>query len=307
MWAEFKTTGRQVPLMTSSEAADLFAYFYATLYFAPAGDPLRGQALFQNKGCAGCHSEVLDTRPANPFAGKWTELKDPITWAERMWNHAPEMVSATANRGVQWPRLSEQDMVDLLVFLGRLSDDSPQSGAFVIGEPEQGRPIFERTCESCHSFGQEDRSRVDLLDRARPRTVMGYTAAMWNHAPAMRNRGGSAALKINPGEMRDLIAFLFSQRYFFEQGDAGRGRNVYQQKGCATCHETRRTQIGAPDLSRVTEEYSPITLTSALWRHGPAMLDAMREQGLTWPEFRRAEMTDLIAYLNSRLVVRIAR
>jgi len=38
MWAEFKATQREPPPLTSPEAADLFAYFYATLYFAPQGD-----------------------------------------------------------------------------------------------------------------------------------------------------------------------------------------------------------------------------------------------------------------------------
>jgi hypothetical protein len=128
---------------------------------------------------------------------------------------------------------------------------------------------------------------------------------MWNHAPEMRRRAGSTP-KLNSGEMADLVAFLFSQRYFLDRGNASKGRRVYEEKSCDKCHEERRKETGAPDLSQVTEVFSPITLTSAVWRHGPSMLEKMREQHISWPEFRGSEMTDLITYLNSRLVPRIA-
>jgi hypothetical protein len=54
------------------------------------------------------------------------------------------------------------------------------------------------------------------------------------------------------------------------------------------------------------EAYSPIILTSAAWQHGSSMKQAMKQQGIDWPEFKGREMADLIAYLNSRLIVRIA-
>jgi hypothetical protein len=66
---------------------------------------------------------------------KWTDLKDPIVWAERMWNHSNEMLSATTNRGINWPRLSERDIVDLLTFLSKLPDVSVQEAAFYVGDP----------------------------------------------------------------------------------------------------------------------------------------------------------------------------
>jgi cytochrome c2 len=121
----------------------------------------------------------------------------------------------------------------------------------------------------------------------------------------MRSRGGQT-VKLEPGEMRNLIAFLFAQRFFFEKGDATKGRKVFDNKGCANCHEARRNQTGAPDLSRASEVYSPITLTAAVWRHGPTMLNAMKQEKIAWPVFENSEMTDLIAWLNSRVVTQIA-
>jgi len=304
MWAEFDSLKKPVPTMTPVEAADLYAYFYATLYFAPRGDAARGREVFEDRRCVSCHGEVFDAKPPKGLIEKWTDLKDPIIWAERMWNHSNEMLSATANRGINWPTLSGRDVVDLVTFLSKLPDSEPQEAAFAVGEPGLGRNVFDRACISCHSFGTE-RSKINLLTKAAPSTVTDYIADMWNHAPDMRSRGGQTE-KLAPGDMRNLIAFLFAQRFFFEPGDAAKGRKVYDSKGCVNCHEMRGNQTGAPDLSRATEMYSPITLTASVWRHGPEMLKTMKQQRIEWPQFEKSEMTDLIAYLNSRIVTQIA-
>jgi len=84
-----------------------------------------------------------------------------------------------------------------------------------------------------------------------------------------------------------------------------RGKKIYETKSCATCHELRRNQTGAPDLTKKLEAYSPILLTSAAWGHG-SMRQTMKQQGLEWPEFKGREMADLIAFMNSRLVIQVA-
>jgi hypothetical protein len=106
--------------------------------------------------------------------------------------------------------------------------------------------------------------------------------------------------------MSNLVAYLFAQRYFYEEGNAGRGARLFQTKNCAVCHEQRRQQTGAPDLTVSAERYSPITMSAAIWRHGPAMNEALDREKLPWPELKASEMADLITYLNSRLVRRIA-
>jgi mono/diheme cytochrome c family protein len=81
---------------------------------------------------------------------------------------------------------------------------------------------------------------------------------------------------------------------------------VFEQKGCASCHERLRRETGAPDLAAAKERYSTITIAASLFRHGPAMLDRMEKQNVRWPQFTAAEMEDVIAFLNSRLVQSIA-
>jgi len=305
MLAEVEASQAPAPRLNRGDAADLFAYFYSTLYFSPKGSARRGGNVFVEKQCVSCHSEVLDTNRRPSIVETWMDLKDPTVWAERMWNHAAAMESATSNRGILWPRLSDQDVVDVVTFLSTRAGTQTEAAAFSIGEPEIGRSVFDRSCTSCHTLGQREGSKVDLLSRSGPNSVTGYIAEMWNHAPEMKKKGGTTP-KLTAGEMSDLVAFLFSQRYFFEPGDPKRGERLYESKSCSHCHDVRRRETGAPDLSRTIEAYSPIILTSAAWQHGTAMMRAMKQQRIDWPEFKGREMADLIAYLNTRLIIRVA-
>jgi mono/diheme cytochrome c family protein len=301
MW---EMAGRQSKMeLTTYETADLFAYMYSALYFAPASDSSRGKRVFE-QNCADCHTE----RPG--AAGRpvtaWESVNDPTAWAGRMWNHSSKMNEAMFARRRVWPVLSSQDLADLMLYLRSDPGLRTKSSTFGMGEPEKGLPVFERSCESCHSFGPGTGKKIDLLERRAPRTVIGYIAAMWNHTPMMQARGVANFPELDPEEMPDLVAFLFSQSYFFERGDARRGRRVFESKNCTLCHDQRRKETGAPDLSHSAEWYSPITLTSAVWQHTPAMFQSARKEGVAWPQFRGSEMADLIAYLNSRVIVRMA-
>jgi cytochrome c2 len=320
MWNHAPIMGEQKADLTSAEAADLFAYMYSALYFSPAGDVSRGKGVFQQKHCADCHSETVAGGPGRPISA-WTAVKDPIAWAGHMWNHSSSMSEAMLGKGFVSPKLSTQDVADLMIYLRSLPALRSKPATFGLGEPEQGRLMFERSCESCHSFGPGTGKRTDLLQRGAPQTVTGYIAAMWNHAELMRAMSGANASptgrshqetsggqfpKLDAEGMSNLVAFLFSESYFFERGNAARGRGVFESKSCARCHEERRKETGAPDLSQSAELYSPITLTSAVWRHTPEMFAVARRAGVPWPRFQGSEMADVIAYLNSRVLVRIA-
>ena len=306
MWSALGSNPSRPP-MSSLETADLFSYFYSLDYFTDPGDAARGKAVFEEKHCAGCHTSSDGRPPKGPALAEWAETKDPINWAERMWNHSGAMWDEMQKSGVRWPQLSPENIVDLFVYIRNLPSSRSQAATFQPGEPELGRVVFEQRCDTCHAFGAKLPHKIDLLDRPGPRTLTGYVAAMWNHAPTMHRMAGSTFPVLAQGEMTNLIAYLFAQRYFFEKGDVARGQRVFREKNCYRCHEERRAQTGAPNLTQQNEQFSPVTMASAVWRHGPAMLEAMRLDHLTWPEFHDSEMTNLIAYLNSRLNPKIAK
>jgi len=304
MWRSQQGGNFSRQTLDSFETADLFAYFFSLAYFKAPGNAMHGRTVFESAGCANCHDTVANFRgrAAGPPISTWSEVSDPLAWAERMWNHSATVYADAANNARVWPSLSTTDMLDLLSYLRAQSSPS----TFQPGDPELGRITFERTCESCHSFGSRTAvPKIDLLKRPASDLLTGYVTAMWNHAPMMRERAGSAFPILGPGDMSNLVAYLFAERYFEDEGDVQRGAKVFESKKCAVCHESRKERNGAPELAMATERYSAITMAAAVWRHGPRMLETMQQHDIAWPQFSAREMSDLIAFLNKRLVVRI--
>jgi cytochrome c2 len=303
------------PTLESVDAADLFAYFYSLAYFSASGNAAKGAEVFEEKGCSVCHGRTIGSidatsrsrRPLQSPISTWTRVADPLAWAERMWNHSGKVFKELSQTGSRWPQFSSHDMVDLLAYLLSLPEARSQSAVFQPGDPEQGRITFDRTCASCHSFGgRTAQVKIDLLKRPAPDGLTGYVASMWNHAPIMDSRAGTEFPILGPGDMSNLVAYLFAQRYFYEEGNVDKGARLFQTKTCVICHEQQKRQTGAPDLTISTERYSAITMSAAIWRHGPAMNEALDRNKLRWPELNASEMADLITYLNSRLVRRVA-
>lgn len=105
--------------------------------------------------------------------------------------------------------------------------------------------------------------------------------------------------RLDPRESADLVGFLQALRYFDPPGDTGAGRRLFVEKKCVQCHQVRGFGgVEAPSLDPISG-YAPIQVAAALWNHGPAMSEAMRERGIERPSFSGAELNDLIAYLRS--------
>jgi mono/diheme cytochrome c family protein len=103
--------------------------------------------------------------------------------------------------------------------------------------------------------------------------------------------------QLSQEEMRQLVSYIWAKQYFRGDGNADRGKRVFTDKNCATCHNDPSS--GAPKLAKGKDAYSDITMVAALWGHGPRMLEMMRQKKLEWPRFTATQMADLIAYLNS--------
>lgn len=82
-------------------------------------------------------------------------------------------------------------------------------------------------------------------------------------------------------------------------GDARKGRRVFVEKGCGSCHAIRGVgpTLG-PDLGRISGK--PLTMTQmagSMWNHAPVMKQMAKERGITWKPFQGSEMRDLITFL----------
>jgi mono/diheme cytochrome c family protein len=290
MWAAMAQNNIPIPTVSPDQAADLFAYFYAARYFEKPGEAERGKKFFQEKRCIECHSVGGVGGTAGPPVEKWESLSAPVVLIQRMWNHQTQMHNAMAARGIGWPTVTGQDLTDMLVYLQNLPGRrNTQSILLLPAAGPDGETLFrEKGCAECH------KGALALENRLGDMTLTDVAAAMWNHAPQMRQPPPELSVE----EWRQLISYVWAKQFFATRGDAGRGHKVFDSKKCSVCHNDASS--GAPQLTKPAEPYSAITMVSALWKHGPAMLKMMQEKHISWPQLTQADMGNLIAYLNSR-------
>lgn len=298
MWSAMDRRGIAKPRLAEAQAADLFAYFHSTRAFEKPGDAGRGKQVFTSKHCADCHGIDSQKADGGPPVTGWRSLAAPIVLAREMWNHASHMQDAMARRHLQWPRLTAQELTDLLVYLQNLPQTRGRTGEFALGGEGNGEALFQsKGCADCHQ------GRLSLQKRLATGSMNDFVAAMWNHSPGMRAYGskiGRTPPQLEKDEMRQIVAYLWYAQLYAEPGSAKRGERIFAAKKCARCHNDPAT--GAPDLKRLratrTDPLRPFSMVSVLWQHGPPMLEKMGQQGIPWPRFTGREMADLIEYLN---------
>jgi mono/diheme cytochrome c family protein len=290
MWSAMAARGITRPKLTTEQAADLFAYFYAARYSAQPGDAGRGRRVFESKECAGCHgvsAAKAGAAKASPVAD-WRSLSDPILLAQQMWNHSGQMSAALSGKKIEWPRLSSRELTDLLVYLQSLPETRGRQAQFAPASAETGKMLVQlKGCTKCHT------GRLSLDNRFTNRTVADFAAAMWNHAPKMAD----PAPELRPEEMRRIVGYLWSLQVFDDRGSPDGGRKVFTENQCASCHGDGSS--GAPKLTG-SPGVSAFSMVAAPWRRGPAVLQDMKKKGISWPKFEGSDMADLLAYLKTR-------
>jgi cytochrome c2 len=289
MWAAMREQGIRAGDMNAQAAADLFAYFYSTRFFELPGDAGRGKRAFGARGCSNCHGLKVELLPRVRPVSQWESLSDPVALTEAMWNHAPLMLAETQLKHERWPALAPQELTDILVYLRNQPFPPSRPPVFQVGAGRDGEAVFRtKGCAGCHS------SVAELSAHTRGKTLTEVGAAMWNHEPII-SKAGATPVKLAPGEMRDLLGYLWSEQFFDDAGIAASGRRVFAAKRCASCHE----KGSAPRIGEAGS-FNGATMVSALWRHGPSMLSEMKKEGVAWPRFEGSQMADLIAYLNRK-------
>jgi cytochrome c2 len=296
MWVETKLRTAAPAAMDEQQAADLFAFFYSLRFFEEPGDASRGKSLFTSERCADCHGidESLPSGKNIKPVSEWTSADDALELIEIMWNHSSAMRDEMARRNIRLPQLTGQELADLLIYTRRAGKPRPAfKPVFQPTAMDAGKTLFEsKKCSSCHG-GLTHFLSINLRDES----LTDIAADMWNHGRDMTMTGITFA----PGEMRQIADYIWYSRAIEGVGESGRGAQVFAAKKCTVCHDDPSS--GAPKLSGLTANgkfVSGSTMVSSLTRHGPAMLDKMREKHLAWPHFTADEMSSLIAYLNTR-------
>jgi mono/diheme cytochrome c family protein len=306
MTAQMRKAGIARPYLSPSETGDLIAFLYTVNYFEPAADPKEGHRVFTQKRCVTCHQVGGIGGVIGPSLDSLGQYGSPISFATAMWNHGPSMAEAIRVKGIERPKFTEGEFRNLIAFIRSSSPLSGKEPLYILsGRPNQGQRLFvEKGCIECHSVkGRGGQAGGELAQREIKLSMVQFAVNMWNKAPAMTKEMGRRKIalpQLQPVEMADIIAYLYSVQYFARPGDPRRGQQLAASKGCLSCHSVmgKGGKLG-PDFAQAKELDQPVTVVAAMWNHASSMEEKMREKSITWPVFTEQEMGHLVAYLES--------
>jgi mono/diheme cytochrome c family protein len=267
-------------------------------------NPLQGRVLFANRQCHQCHG-FADGRPGigpslgdEHFEGTFLEL------GAALWNHVPGMSVTFDVTGVPWPRLSDAETIELLVFMNFIDYLGRP------GESEAGEEIFERNgCHTCHSVGGgEAHLAPDLAELGYFASPLYVAQQIWNHGPSMLESMREMNMRppsFEDGDFADISAYVRQrtapgprERMLSAPGNPNRGAELFVSKGCSICHgKDGRGGPSGPNLGERDLHRSAEGIAGAMWNHALTMNETMRALGIGWPEFQNSEMADLVSFL----------
>lgn len=273
--------------------------------FTPLGDPLKGERLFEAKGCIRCHRvEGGRGGTVGPDLSRLGQQRDLLQLAGLLWTHSPGMSAKMQELGITRPVLSGSEMADIMAFLYALNYfDEP-------GDPARGARLFrEKQCVSCHGSGGTGGSIGPPIERLGDYgSALLMIQAMWNHAWEMQERMATLDIQrplFQGTDMADLLAFLRREGRReglaapgLVPGDPREGWKLFTVKGCIRCHSVQGEggKVG-PDLSQRRLPQTPSGLAGLLWNHSSRMRQMMAQLEVPPPTFTGSEVSDLVAYL----------
>jgi cytochrome c2 len=308
MWQRMSLEKVQLPKFEREEMEDLFAFLTMVSSLDEPGNSAAGRLVFQTKRCVECHSIRGAGGKVGPDLARVNSNRNPVGWIAAMWNHAPGMFRAMAEKGVPFPGFQGNEMADLQAYIRLTAGSPPEDRSYNRyirpPNPDEGETLFRvKQCIQCHSIaGYGGRVGPDLSRVALPRKYGAIALILWNHAPQMQRMMAKLSIPLphfEAQELADLLAYL-SSLSMKQEGDSAAGATTFGVKGCSGCHSTtvRTTSIG-PNLTGLRENLTPIGIARVMWNHGPAMLQQMERSAISWPVFNSKELADTLAFLKS--------
>ncbi len=302
----FQEKGATRPQFKSSEMASLLSFLYYLGSLGPPGDPATGARLFTEKRCITCHSIGGKGGNRGPKLDDYGHYASPIYLTASLWNHGKKMAGVMEALHVPRPTLEKNDIADLLAYI-RAAAGNVERIYIKPGNPQNGKKLFaEKSCNQCHSVADTETNVPSQAPNLRVRlsgSLVQIAGAMWNDGPKMWSKmseRGIAVPSISSEEMSDLISYLYFLQFIDPAGDPRRGRVVYEEKRCASCHSLPGVGgTAGPDLTKVAKTETPLEMVTDMWNHATTMEQKMLEENLQWPVFKGGEMADLMAYLMS--------
>jgi Cytochrome C oxidase, cbb3-type, subunit III len=187
-----------------------------------------------------------------------------------------------------WQSITGRDLSDLTAYARQVQTGSSKTKIieFSYHDDYKGGVLYESNCRRCHVGSLAPERRLAN------KTFLDIAAGMWNHSPRMADLP-----IISNEEMNAVVGYVWRLQYLGEPGQAPRGRTTFQAKKCASCHEDA---TGAMRILRGERIFTPFYLIAHGWQQGTLMQQAMKERGITWPTLSPTDVSDIVAYLNTR-------
>lgn len=207
-----KAVGLERPAFAGKELADIIAYVQTAAkdvgtdrVRVVSGTPERGEKLFREKRCVACHSVAGKGGKVGPELGRRQHVS-LTQFAALMWNHAPGMWAQMQARGIQVPRMTGQEMADVVAYLyASHYFDQP-------GDAGRGEQLVQaKDCTACHAIrGKGGKiGGADLGSYAGLRSSAGLVAALWNHPRYLQAQKQEVPWPVLTGqELADVASYL---------------------------------------------------------------------------------------------------
>jgi mono/diheme cytochrome c family protein len=208
--------GIERPTFARNELVDIIAFITATAK-DPGGDtaqvvpgtPERGEKLFRDKQCAGCHTIGGKGGKVGPELGRAHHVS-LTQFAGLMWNHGPAMWARMKERGIEVPQLTGQEMADIVAYLYTSHYFDPAAGSSARGQ----QLVQTKGCVACHSVrGKGGKVAADFATSNVVGSPAALIAAMWNHSRSMEDQAAKQNLKLptlKGQELADVAAYFKS-------------------------------------------------------------------------------------------------
>ncbi len=290
----------------------------------PAAPELaRGQQIFEDSGCRGCHKLGGTGGIIGPDLDKVGARRSP-EWLKK---HFLSPATVTPGSGMPPQKFSEPELEAITLFmLSQTGEMVPgyYASMKVIASPDEGQRLFQQKgCIGCHSLGGKGGAVGPALDDVGLRRAPDWIVAHFKDPQVVTPGTVMPKFGFTEAEARSLTDFLMHLR---EQkvalslpslmGPVERGREVFRKYGCAGCHgpnaqggvpnPNAKTAQQIPSLKYVADSYTKDEILKRILngQHEITSLDPSKPAPpLYMPGWRGTikdpELDDLVAYLFS--------
>jgi cytochrome c2 len=284
--------------MSAHDFASLRYFIYFLGYISNNGSVSKGQELFTQMKCVGCHS-IGKSIPDKINLDKTGYYASPIYLAQVMWNHAAQMHKKQKSTNIDMPLFKDDEFADLAAYLEAESILGKRNKNLMYpGNPVKGEKLFEsKNCLYCHSQNAigPSLSNIDLH-----KNVNEIAGMLWNHSNVMESAMSKNKISwplFKNDEMGNLLAYLYFYNNTKVAGSIENGQKLLAIKGCLNCHSN-----GNSDNTIAASEIKPFDnideFFSKLWDHMPLIEKDFYAKGKEVPRLLPEDVKSLYLYFN---------